>query len=162
MSACLHKPTVGPQVDVSVFGSRMEAATEALLRVRNEVISTIDHQVMELQMIHRAFAVAPASTIIVEEDAPIESSSRSLWEGPSLFENPPKMPGEPGVRPNSPLSSTLPMKRPAVEAADSIAEDPGALATETALDPVLEQATLEELNDALASAFALVSSRNHR
>ena len=33
---------------------------------------------------------------------------------------------------------------------------------EATLDPMLEQATLEELNDALASAFAMVSARSGR
>ena len=151
----------GLQVDASLaFGSRMEAATDALLRIRNEVVTTLDQQVIELRQIHRAFASAPpAMTVIEDKPSAMQAMPSPSVDKPSLFDHAPRM----APVPAGPASSLAPLPAPVpqrvVEVAVASVEQTRAPFEEATLDPMLEQATLEELNDALASAFAMVSSR---
>ena len=150
------------------FGSRMEAATEALLRVRDEVVTTLDRQVIELQQIHRALAYAPPP-MLVTEDAPraliAEAAAVPTAGRPSLFEDAPRFPAM-SLAPAAPVVQVAqvapfaPMRPQRVEVAVAPVEETGFSFPEAALDPMLERATLDELNDALASAFAMVSSRS--
>ena len=148
------------------FGSRMEAATEALLRVRDEVVTTLDRQVIELQQIHRALAYAPPP-MLVTEDAPraLIAEAAPTTGRPSLFEDAPRFPAM-SLAPAAPVVQVAqvapfaPMRPQRVEVAVATVEETGFSFPEAALDPMLERATLDELNDALASAFAMVSSRS--
>ena len=172
MSVSFPNPTAGQQVEAAAFGSKMEAATEALLRIRDEIVITLDRQVMELQQMHRALSFAPPP-MIVTDDTPRPSvaeappSSPSLAK-PSLFEDAPRLPNVPvfaalpvAVMQMSP--ATAPMSQQTVPQPTSLAvatmEEVGISFDEPMIDPSLERATLDELNDALASAFAMVSLR---
>lgn len=170
MSVSFLNPTTGNKAEVLAFGSKMEAATEALLRIRNEIVVTLDRQVVELQQIHRALAYPPPP-MIVSEDTPLpllaaEAPPPSLPK-PSLFEDAPRIPNAPFF-PASPVSQAAPatasMRAQPMPQAAATAVAPmdeiGIQFDEPTLDPMLERATLDELNDALASAFAMVSSRS--
>lgn len=149
------------------FGTRMEAATEALLRVRDEVVATLDRQVTELQQIHRALAYAPPPMIVTEDcPRPLNGGAAPVpVVGSSLFEQAPR---QPNTRPapattvaqSTPCAVTPAQQHAAVAVATM--DEIGVPFQETTLDPMLERATLEELNNALASAFAMVSSRSSR
>lgn len=144
--------------------ARMEAAAEALLRVRHEVVSALDHQVSEIQQLHRALASPPPPMVLVDDVSASRYPSppavgAPVLERSPLFEHAPDV-----VTATGPLTATKtmePVKEPAAVCAVA-ALAPEAPLMETSLDPVLERATLEELNDALASAFAMVSARSSR
>lgn len=158
MLSPFSSPTTGFQAEAMAFGSRMEAATEALLRIRNEVVTTLDRQVIELQQIHRALAYAPPPMTIVQDvPGPLitEMAPVQLMDRPSLFEHAPRVPTVP---PAPVVRDVTPLQH--VETAVATMEAGAVPFPETTLDPMLEQATLEELNDALASAFAMVASRS--
>ncbi len=194
------------------FGSRLQAATETLLRAREQVLSVIDRQVLELQQMHRALTyvpTAPASPPTAEPPAALLFSGQPVAPIPpppmpqaqqpapvaqqavppplpppkqpapmtSLFEQPPHqqlIPPPPLPRPQQtqiPLpqpampvpvrlatAALSPLTRPLAVAPASPSRIESAL-NQSSLDPSLEKATLEELNDALASAFAVVSRR---
>lgn len=147
------------------LSARMEAATEALLRVRHEVVSALDQQVIEIQQLHRALA-SPPPPMVVTEDVPVARSlaqtaqHQATSERFALFERAPAM-----VPPTGSLDG-----RQAGEAVGQVSSlsspvairEAESVMVEATLDPFLERATLEELNDALASAFAMVSARSSR
>lgn len=208
MSAYPNSSQAGPEVMAMAFGSRLQAATDTLLRAREQVLSVIDRQVLELQQIHRALSYvppAPAAAPVAEQlaapvfaaqpAAPLPPPSLPVPQQPagvqppplpkasavpmtSLFEQPPhqpqvlpppiprsqpthmplpspQMPAPPSRLATSALS---PLTRPLAVAPASPSRIESAL-NHSSLDPSLERATLEELNDALASAFAVVSQR---
>lgn len=197
--------------------SRMDAAAEALLRVRDEVVAALDRQVVEIQQLHRALASPPPPMSVVRDLE--EQSAAALVEPsvthsavadlPAAFEKAP-FPGSvsdagisptvlsatvaspenmapqfasflptmaastssiaaaPAASPPSPISSPhsgvlarIVAQAPANTFLAAV-NDEETLPAEPSLDPFLERATLEELNDALASAFAMVSSRSNR
>jgi hypothetical protein len=139
----------------SAVGSRMEAATQALLQARNHVIAALDQQLAELQDIHRSLAYSPIPFVVVEESppaapiAPIHSISgvlASTSAAPSF--PPPQVDASYMAAADSGLAPSFPPLIPF---------EPQAV--ENRIDPVLERATLDELNAALANAFASVSGR---
>lgn len=184
--------------------SRIEAAAEALLRVRDEVISALDRQVGEIKQLHRVLANPPPPMVIIQDTPvmiplpPPSPAALSVEERVALFEQPPAfvpaptgtlrsiiqatsavieqttpahvslMPGSPVAEPPA-VAVSFPTGIHQVASVQSFAAEisPSPLLaesspSETNLDPFLERATLEELNDALASAFAMVSSRSAR
>ena len=167
MSSQIPNQSVDLQAETMAFGSRMEAATEALLRIRNEVVTTLDRQVVELQQIHRALAFAPPPMTIVEEaPRPVAAAMAPVAaiERPSIFDNAPRMavvPPAPAIQPERSVQPVVTLSQRA-ETNVATLEEVAIQFPEATLDPMLEQATLEELNDALASAFAMVSSRSGR
>ena len=145
------------------LGARMEAAAEALLRVRNEVVAALDRQVTEIQYLHRALANPPPPMIVTDEASdPVMCSpfgaERTVTERAAFFEHSPKVSG-PDVGQAVAATADPTFRAPS---ARSMIRDDESVMGEAALDPVLERATLEELNDALASAFAMVSARSSR
>ena len=148
----------GPDQGSQLFGTRMEAATEALLRARDHVISTLDRQVAELQQLHRALACAPAPLIMAEEPAPAPASALPAMVRPNVFEQAPMFPAAFQTPPAAPPSGMF--SNPTVAMGFSpVAAEVSLEVREAVFDPALERATLDELNDALASAFASVSVR---
>jgi hypothetical protein len=164
MSASFPTQTAGHHLEAMPVGSRVQAATEALLRIREEVITTLDRQVTELQQIHRALACAPAPTVVAQAvPRPVMPAPPASM--PSFFENAPRIPNVQFASLASALQASLPtpsapMYPQRSEVAFATAQAVGVRLSESTLDPMLESATLEELNDALASAFASVSSRS--
>lgn len=166
------------QTEAVAFGSRMEAATQALLRIRDEVIATLDRQVVELRELHQALASPPPPMVIADEPQQIPPVSVVAAVPPvrrySLFEDAPRVavqavpPAAKAPVPSTvplappPVAHTAPQFQPQYQAAPSVAmvEEPSDSFSEKMLDPTLEQATLEELNQALASAFAMMSARS--
>lgn len=152
-STLLAPPVANRDADAALVRARMEAATQALLRARDEVIAALDQQVAELQNIHRALAYSPAPFIVADEpdtqpiQAPLSLSGALASAGVA-----PHFPAPPihvdCDSTESPLSQNL---------APLIPFD--APLPNGTLDPILERATLEELNAALANAFASVSGR---
>lgn len=177
------------------LGTRMEAAAEALLRFRDEIIATLDRQVLELQQVHRALALPPPP-MTCTPDAPVfeqaaePTAAVTVKPKPSVFEGAPPFALEAApsftpvaasapVAPVRPMSSLVPPAPvaaapaalpPPTELVASIPahaavatvelESPSAVMPGPLFDPLLERATLDELNDALANAFATVSSRS--
>lgn len=163
MSTSLSPNHVSQQAEAIALGSRLEVATEALLRAKDQVVAALDRQVLELQQLHRALAYAPIP-VIVPEDPPAPPRNGAPAIG--LFEHAPKVPVAPPPLPKP----AIPPPRVAPPAPTNLETPlPSAVAVpgphpapiEAPLDPTLERATLEELNEALASAFASVSSRHH-
>ena len=149
------------------LNARLEAATEALLKTRDQVIEALDHHLNELDMLRRALgnpdrpvltmvpgpaAVLPAPTpvpIFAERAAPppmpaIPMMTQVLWPSKNYIEEPPP----PVPQPRAPASSPL-VAYSALQ--NSAAQD-------MTVAPDLEKATLEELNAALAYAFSHVSN----
>lgn len=162
MSASLSPNHVSQQAEVLALGSRLEVATEALLRAKDQVVAALDRQVLELQQLHRALAYAPIPVIVPENHpAPPRNGTPAI----GLFEHAPKVPAAPPPLPKAaiPPPRVVPpppsLETPMPSAAAIPGPHPAPL--EAPLDPTLERATLEELNEALASAFASVSSRHH-
>lgn len=172
MSVSFPNPTAGQQVEAAAFGSKMEAATEALLRIRDEIVVTLDRQVMELQQMHRALSFAPPPMIVTEDTPRLSVAEASPYSSPlakpSLFDDAPRLPNVPvfaahpaSVMRASPATEPISQKTAAPPSTMAVAtmEEVGISFDEPMLDPSLERATLDELNDALASAFAMVSLR---
>ena len=153
--------------------ARLEAATEALLKTRDQVVEALDHHLNELDVLRRALAtseknIAPmAQPPAVEAPAPVAA--------PHYFERPPQIPSpvmpmltqvlwpskhdEPVAAPARPLvpaaeHSHAPVSSPLV----AYSSLQGSSSRDLPMDPDLERATLEELNTALAYAFSHVSS----
>ncbi len=181
---------LGHDVENAAIGSRLEAATQAIIRARNQVVSTLEQQVAELQQIYRALAYAPAPQVVPEQ---VSSAVGAVSPVAPLFNMAPQItppPSQEALSPFAPAAAAEPppMPRPQTIALRSIVNPPQQSATlppprpvvtlpvprsvpaapqflspppmhHTALDPSLEQATLDELNDALANAFASVSLR---
>lgn len=154
---------VSHQAEAVALGSRLEAATEALLRAKDQVIAALDRQVIELQQLHRALAYAPIPVVAPEPQLPAPCNG---VPAPHLFELAPQLPATPPplpkttIQPPRPVvSTTVAADVPAPDAVNSRHPISQPTPVEATLDPALERATLEELNEALASAFASVSSR---
>lgn len=165
LAAPLSIPSVDFSTTAQALSARMEAATEALLRVRHEVVSALDQQVIEIQQLHRALA-SPPPPMVVTEDVPVAQSlvQAAQPQAPSerfaLFEQAPVMAAPTGL-----LTAKKASKIVAQQGSSSMAtvvQEAECVMTQATLDPFLERATLEELNDALASAFAMVSARSSR
>lgn len=158
--------TAGHHLEAMPVGSRVQAATEALLRIREEVVVTLDRQVTELQQIHRALASAPSPTVISEDTNRTVMAAAAPTAGlPSFFENAPRIPDVQFASLATALQAALPTPPAPMQSqrggmAFATAQTVGVRLMESALDPTLERATLQELNDALANAFAMVSSRS--
>ena len=160
MSASLPYPTTGFHSEAIAFGSRMEAATEALLRIRNEVVTTLDRQVVELRQIHHALAYTPPPMVESFEPSIKQAPQAPSVGRPSVFELPPGFSARGHEVALASRAGATPMDFAAPNNFGYLTEaEKDYPAAEGVLDPVLERATLEELNDALASAFAMVSSR---
>ena len=203
LAASLPLPPSDFSFHAKALESRMEAAAEALLRVRDEVISALDRQVGEIQQLHRALASPPPPMVVVEDTpastsqpppsivglagmdravffeqapafapAPTGTLKSIIQASPPVVDSPapcfaPVIAAAPA--PSSESLAPAPVNAlPATSLLDVVADAsvPAALSgvspSEPNLDPFLERATLEELNDALASAFAMVSSRSLR
>lgn len=180
MTSSFSNVAVCQQTEAVAFGSRMEAATQALLRIRDEVIATLDRQVVELRELHQTLASPPPPMVISDDQLQIPPAPLAAALPParrhSLFEDAPRVAVQ-AVPPvaKAPVPSTAPLApapvmqatpqfQPQYQAAQvvAIAEEPSDSFSEKMLDPMLEQATLEELNQALASAFAMMSARSER
>ena len=165
MSAAISAPISGLQSGSIALGSRMEAATEALLRIRDEVVSSLDRQVVEMQQLHRALAYAPPPMTVTEDmptTAAMPTAASPPDHRPSFFEHAPNLvlaSAPPNIS-HAPQSAAS--RSQVVEMVVATIDEPGMSLAEATLDPLLERATLEELNDALASAFAMVSSRSRQ
>jgi hypothetical protein len=132
----------------------MEAATQALLHARNHVIAALDQQLAELQDIHRSLAYSPIPFVVVEESHPAPATPMHSISGVLAATS--AAPSFPAPQMNdsymaAAASGIAPNFPPLIPFEPQLAEN--------RIDPVLEQATLEELNAALASAFASVSGR---
>lgn len=179
MTSSFSNVAVCQQTEAVAFGSRMEAATQALLRIRDEVIATLDRQVVELRELHQTLASPPPPMVIADEPRPTPSAPLAAAAPPvrrhSLFEDAPRVAVQaiPPVIAKGPLPSTAPLAHPPVmplapQQQPQYQEAPVVAVVEESspsfpgkmLDPLLEQATLEELNQALASAFAMMSARS--
>ncbi len=163
VASLLATPTHGVSDETTVCSSGMEAAVEALIRIRQEVVATLDRQVGELQQIHRALASAPPR-MVVTEDVQQKAAFVSVTTGRlarTFFDHAPEfgVGSFDGVDKGDRRSETTAHPEIYRTASPPPTETPFINAP---LDPMLEKATLEELNDALASAFALVSSRGGR
>jgi len=152
-SSLLTSPVANRDAEAANVRARMEAATQALLRARNDVIAALDQQVAELQNIHRALAYSPAPFIVLDEpDTRALQAPLSLSGALADAKISPHFPEPPLSSPEHPASSPLSANLAPIIPFDA------PLPTGT-LDPVLERATLDELNAALANAFATVSGR---
>ena len=164
LAAPLSIPPVDFSTPVQALSARMEAAAEALLRVRHEVVSALDHQVSEIQQLHRALASPPPPMVIVEDTAAAQSLVQAVQptatsERFALFEQAP-VPVSPAGLPTGMKATGADMEQS--PSSPVVVQEMECVMTEATLDPFLERATLEELNDALASAFAMVSARSGR
>ena len=151
--------------------ARLEAATEALLKTRDQVVEALDHHLTELDMLRRALATSEKNVVTtapaVEAPAPVVV--------PHYFERPPQIPSP--VMPmltqvlwpskhDEPVAAPARPFVPAVEPSHTPVSSPlvaysslqGSSSRDLPMDPDLERATLEELNTALAYAFSHVSS----
>jgi hypothetical protein len=164
MSALFPTQSAGLHLEAMPVGSRVQAATEALLRIREEVVTSLDRQVTELRHIHRALASAPAPAVLAET-MPRAVVPAPAAAAPSFFDNAPRIPTAQFASLATAFQATLPASSAPVhpqrsEVAFATAQSVGVRLSESTLDPMFESATLEELNDALANAFAMVSSRS--
>ena len=152
-STLLTSPVATRDTEAADVRARMEAATQALLRARNDVIAALDQQVAELQNFHRALAYSPAPFIVLDEpdtrpiQEPLSLSGVLADAGVS-----PHFPAPPLASAEQPASSPLSLNLAPIIPFDA------PLPSGT-LDPILERATLDELNAALANAFPTVSGR---
>ncbi len=131
----------------------MEAATQALLQARNHVIAALDQQLAELQDIHRSLAYSPIP-FVVEESPPAPVTQMHSISGVLAATS--AAPSFPAPQLNdsymaAAASGIAPNFPPLIPFEPQQAEN--------RIDPVLERATLDELNAALANAFASVSGR---
>ena len=152
--------------------ARLEAATEALLKTRDQVIEALDHHLEELDMLRRSLSlverpqhipapqavIAPAPFVERAHLAPPPALSaplmtQILWPSKSQPEQTAFAPLEPISAPIAPSRSTA-VSSPLV-AFPSLQTS---ASQEMAMDPNLELATLDELNAALAYAFSHVSN----
>ena len=164
MSALFPTQTTGHHLEAMPVGSRVQAATEALLRIREEVVTSLDRQVTEMRQIHHVLASAPAPAVVA---APMHQPlvSAPAASVPSFFDNAPRIPNAQFASLATAFQATLPTPSAPIhpqrsEVAFATAQAVGVRLSESTLDPMLESATLDELNDALANAFAMVSSRS--
>ncbi len=147
--------------------ARLSAATEALLKTRDQVIEALDQHLHELDMLRSALGtnektLLPTLPAISAEVAPVPQYferppqaaslpllTQVLW--PSKHDAPAPMPARvpaPAAVSPAPVSSPL-VAYSSLQSSSS---------QDLAMDPDLEKATLEELNAALAYAFSHVSS----
>lgn len=145
--------------------ARLEAATEALLKTRDQVIAALDHHLSELDTLRRSLAQTerPLAT------PPLPGSSAATVEAARYFDRAPQT-----IEPNMPMLTQVLWPSKHAEPA-ARAPEPPAITTpssplvaytsiesstcrEVTMDPELEKATLEELNTALAYAFSHVSN----
>lgn len=149
--------------------ARLEAATEALLKTRDQVIAALDHHLSELDTLRRSLAQAEKPLAA----SPLPGSSAAAVEAPRYFDRAPQP-----IEPNMPMLTQVlwPSKHaePAVAVPARVSEPPAvttpssplvaytsmesSTCREVTMDPELEKATLEELNTALAYAFSHVSN----
>jgi hypothetical protein len=166
MSALFPTQTTGHHLEAMPVGSRVQVATEALLRIREEVVTSLDRQVTELRHIHRALSSAPAPAVLAETmPRAVVPAPAPAAAAPSFFDNAPRIPTAQFASLATSFQATLPASSAPVhpqrsEVAFATAQSVGVRLSESTLDPMFESATLEELNDALANAFAMVSSRS--
>ena len=153
--------------------ARLEAATEALLKTRDQVVEALDHHLNELDMLRRALATSEKNAVPMAQAPAVESPAPVAT--PHYFERPPQAPApvlpmltqvlwpskhdEPAAAPARPFvpaaeTSHAPVSSPLV----AYSSLQGSSSRDLPMDPDLERATLEELNTALAYAFSHVSS----
>lgn len=151
---------------------RLEAATEALLKTRDQVVEALDHHLQELDSLRQALRTSndprPANPVA----AAIASASAEFapFGTPSYFERPPAAGSMPApalpvlplltqvLWPAKPVDAELPSPlTPVSSPLVAYSSMPGIASRDQAMDPNLEKATLEELNAALAQAFSHVS-----
>ncbi|MDB6073868.1 MAG: hypothetical protein JWO89_1508 [Verrucomicrobiaceae bacterium] len=165
------KPSPSPVAAPANLHARLSAATEALLKTRDQVIEALDHHLHELDMLRSALGtnektLLPMMPALSTEPAPVpqyferppqalDSSlpllTQVLW--PTKHDAPLPVPMPVGV--SAPVAtSPAPVSSPLV----AYSSLQSSCSKDLAMDPDLEKATLEELNAALAYAFSHVSS----
>ena len=157
-------------VPTANLNARLEAATEALLKTRDQVVAALDQHLRELDMLRQAIGnsdkpllslvpspvASPPPPVVAAQLAPAVPAERPvppspmplmtqvLWPSKAFEEAAPApAPARPS-KPSSPLVAYSSMHS-SVDLNMSVAPD-------------LEKATLEELNAALAYAFSHVSN----
>ena len=149
--------------------ARLAAATEALLKTKEQVVEALDHHLAELDSLRRSLgnadkpllSMVPAAIPTVP--APLPPQPEIAATGSTTLLQPPPMtqvlwPTKNEAPPMAPSRGPLPASSPFGTApiASPLAAFPATqpvAARDMAVDPNLEKATLEELNAALAYAF---------
>ena len=153
------------------LNARLEAATEALLKTRDQVIEALDHHLNELDLLRRALSNPdrPLLTVVPGPAAVLPSYTPAPTPAPIFADRaaPPPMPAIPMMTQvlwpsKSPIAEPPPAAQQARVPVSSPLVAYSALQNSAAQDmtvaPDLEKATLEELNAALAYAFSHVSN----
>ena len=153
--------------------ARLAAATEALLKTRDQVIEALDHHLLELDLLRSALGNSDKPLLSMVPALPVEPLA--ALQVPQYFEHPPQP-----AAPVMPLLTQVlwptkheemmqaPLRAPAPAATQDLPPVSSPLVAysslqsnssrDLAMDPDLEKATLEELNAALAYAFSHVSN----
>jgi len=154
-----HQDYASPTVSLAALRARVSLATMALHQTLDEVLGTFDQQLQELHKLRESLRESEKS---IHQSAPSVAAMLPLM--PALS----PMPARDAKPAAEPAPRAMPSKLPAAPLMTQVmwpclpatppATPADAKAAARPAEPPLEEATLEELNAALAFAFSQVSN----